>query len=119
MSEVLTREAFLSAAPQVKRPTKTVNAPGLGVVRMDGLLVGERTAFEQSCLDKKGKFNARQIREKLVGECLKAPDGSKMLADGDLGVLSRLPAATVEPLFDAARELSGMTDADLDELGNA
>lgn len=115
----LNKEQFLAAAAQVKRPTRIVSVPTLGGdVIIQGLTVGERTAFEQSCLDKKGKFNSRQMREKLIGECLVQEDGSKMLADGDLGILTRLPAGVIEPLFDAARELAGMTDADVKELGN-
>jgi hypothetical protein len=115
----LTRDQFLAAADKVKRPTRSVAIPALGGdVIIQGLTVGERTAFEQSCLDKKGKFSPRQMRERLIGECLVQEDGSKILADGDLGILTRLPAGVIEPLFDAARELAGMTDADVKELGN-
>jgi len=115
----LNREQFFEAAGKVKRPSRIVHVAAFGGdVIVQGLTVGERTAFEQSCLDKKGKFNSRQMRERLIGECLVQEDGSKMLADGDLGVLTRLPAGVIEPLFDAARELAGMTDADVKELGN-
>lgn len=115
----LSREQFLEAAGKVKRPSRSVSVPALGGdVIIQGMTVGERTRFEQSCLDKKGKFNSREMRERLIGECLVQEDGSKMLADGDLGILTRLPAGVIEPLFDAARELSGMTDADVKELGN-
>jgi len=115
---VLDRESFLEAAKAVKRPAREVSVAGLGQVRVQGLTVGERTRFEMSCMER-GKVNPRELREKLVAMCLVDEGGRRLLPDdGDRQVLSSLPAAVIEPLFDAARELSGMTDADVADLGN-
>lgn len=116
---VLDRESFLAAASKVQRPSRVVTVGGLGAVKVQGLTVGERTRFEMSCMER-GKLNPRELREKLVALCLVDEGGRRLLPDdGDRGVLSNLPSAVLEPLFDASRELSGMTDADVAELGNA
>lgn len=59
------------------------------------------------------------MREKLLQKCLVNEDFTTMFSAEEAKVIADLPASIVEPLFDLARKLSGMTDKDVAELGNA
>lgn len=113
----LTRESFSKVVP---RPHEDIDVDELGgTVRVLGLTVGERSRFEMDCAVGKGaKKEMREVREKLLVLSLTDDKNARILQDEDRHLLSNLPAAVVEKLFDAARKLSGMTKADVDELGN-
>ena len=44
-------------------------------------------------------------------------DGKRVFQDGDAAAVGQLPAADIDVMFDAIRELSGMSQEDVDELG--
>lgn len=113
----LTRESFSKAVP---RPYEDIEVPELGgTVRVLGLTVAERSRFEMDCAVGKGaKKEMREVREKLLVLSLADGSNTRLLQDEDRGSLGNLPAAVLERLFDAARRLSGMTKADVEELGN-
>jgi hypothetical protein len=115
-----TRDSFLKAAGDVKRPTRTLQVLGDSIT-VQGLSVAERTRFELAITSGKGKnreVSVKEMREKLLQKTLVADDGSLLLREEDLHVLSAMPASVIELLFDAARELSGMTESSVEDAGN-
>lgn len=118
---LLTREAFLEKAKALALPYEDHTVEGLGTVRVRGLSVAERTRFELSISMGKGRdrdINIREMREKLLVLCLVDETGAALLREDDKAAIGLLPAKQVEFLFDRARSLSGMTQADVDALGN-
>jgi hypothetical protein len=92
-------------------------------IRMRGLTSGQRDAYESSLLEGKGKnqkTNLANARAKLVVLCCLNSDGTRMFSNRDAEILADKAASAMERLFDAARELSGMTEEDMEELtGNS
>jgi hypothetical protein len=83
-----------------------------------------RDTFEASLVVGKGKarnVKTDNIRAKLAARCLyTAPPGQggvRMFTDDQADQLGDVRADVLSPAFDAAQKLSGVTDADLDELG--
>ena len=44
-------------------------------------------------------------------------DGQRVFTDSDAAAVGNLPAADIDVMFDAIRELSGMSSEDVEELG--
>lgn len=79
----------------------------------------ERDAFEESCLQKKGKsreFSMANVRAKLV--CLAAcdADGKPVFRRGDEIKLGKKSAKVLDRLFAAAQQMNGISDADAEDL---
>lgn len=91
--------------------------------RVRGLSAGERDSYEASMLKGQGanqSVDMSHARAKLIALGTVDATGQRIFKDTDVARISRKPAAVLEPLFQAIRDLSGMSDADIAELtGNS
>jgi hypothetical protein len=118
MAAFLTRDLILAA---LDLPTKDVEVPEWGgTVKVRALTGAERDKFEASMIteanesrgDKLMNLRARMCAMTIVGE-----DGkSSLFTDKDVEALGRKSARALNRVFEAARELSGFTDKDVEEL---
>jgi len=93
---------------------KTVEIPEWnGSVNVRGLTARERDSFESSIGQ---SANLDNLRARLVVLCLVDEDGKRIFKDSDAAALGAKNAQVVNKLFDVARQMSGMTDADVVEL---
>jgi hypothetical protein len=119
IKKTLTRDAFL-APRALKR--ETVLTPD-GPVIVQELTGAERDSFERGCVKRNGKkaeTDLTNLRAKLLVLALRDDNGDRLLRDGDVEAIGRLPASVVQPLFEAAMRLSGISDEDVEELvGNS
>lgn len=94
-----------------------------GYVKVRGLTAAERDKYESEMLEGKGKnsrINLSNARAKLLVLCCRNEDGSRMFSSAEMSALANKSAAALEPLFDAARRLSAMSEEDIEELtGNS
>jgi len=114
----LSREDILAKQSLVR---ETVDVPEWGgAVIVQELTGKERDAFEASCVKKKGahsfEMTFANVRAKLIVRAVRAADGTRMFADTDVDALGELSAQALNRLFTTAQRLSGMTDADVEEL---
>lgn len=97
-----------------------VNVPEWGgTVRIRALSGSERDAFESKSLIKRGndrELNTRNLRARLIAATAIDEEGKALFEPSDVIHLGQKSAKALERLFDAARKLSGMTAADVDEL---
>lgn len=114
-SKYLKRDQILSVT---SLPKREVHAYG-GVVLIWGLSGTERDEFEAKTIKGKGKnaqVNLENFRARLVAECARDDEGNKLFTPEDVSALGRTSAAELSKLYDAAAELSGISEADVDEL---
>ncbi len=114
-SKYLTRDQILGAT---SLPKREVQAYG-GLTLVWGLSGTERDEFEAKTLKGKGKniqANLENFRARLVAECVRDEQGNKLFTPADVIALGKTSAAELAKLYDAAAELSGISEADVDEL---
>jgi hypothetical protein len=90
-----------------------------GTVRVRGLTGRERDAYESSLLDQRGrntKANLMNARTKLAVLSIVDSSGARMFTESDIAELSSKSAAGLDRVWNKARELSGMSDQDVEEL---
>jgi hypothetical protein len=90
-----------------------------GSVRLRTLTGGERDKFESDSIDQRGKnnkMNLVNLRARLVSLCAVDESGKRMFGDSEVTKLGAKSAAVLDRLFQAAQELNGMTQKDVDEL---
>lgn len=123
----LDRAAFLEGAA-TRPPRERVEIPELaGAVWVRGLTSSERDQFEGSNVRTdiiKGKVIPRvhheRMRARLLQQCLEDEDGNRLFEEADVAKLGKLRADVADRLFEVARRLSGITEADIEELkGNS
>lgn len=123
---VLDKAVFLAAAAK-PLPVTPVDVPELGgtvyVKEMSGI---ERDAWERAQVSVRGKGrnitfdpNLDNIRARLLVRCLCNEQGERLFTDADAGEVGKLPASIVVALYDAAQVICGLSQKDLEELGNA
>lgn len=115
---LLTREQMLHAH-DIR--TKTVDVPEWGgQVRVRRLTGEERDRYETSLIQEKknGQVtrNLRNARARLVVLGVVDEEGKRIFSDADADALAQRSASAIERLFDAIRELSGMSDQAVEEL---
>lgn len=121
---VISRAALLAAATKPRR-TKLVELPELGGQRIivRAMSAGERGRYEASFIDKKGSTiagRAAKARELLAVECCVDEAGNRLFTPDDVATLSQVDASILDRIAEAARELSGISDADqADLVGNS
>ena len=103
---------------------ETVEVPEWnGTVRINGLTAYQRDKFEASVTVSRGKsfeINSINIRAKLLAWTLADKDGNLLFTEKDVKALSAKSGLVMNRLFGIARELSGMTEGDVEELvGNS
>ncbi len=106
-------------------PTQIVVVPEwAGDVVVRGLTGSERDSLEASIVVQKGKnvtANLQNLRAKMVQRCIIDPKSRElMFSPAEVSALGNKSAVALQRVFDVARELSGMGDADVKELtGNS
>lgn len=112
------REALLGATAT---PTEVVALPEIGTsVTVRGMTGIERDAFEASCIEGRGKrrdVNTKNMRAKLVAFCCVDEGGNRAFTDADASALGAVRADLIDRIFSVAQRLSGMSEADVDDLG--
>lgn len=101
-----------------KAPRKLVRTE-IGVFIVQGLTALDRDSFEASLVLGKGKrqtINTINIRAKLVAMCVIDKDGRRLFSKEDASQLGQLPVKIIGPLYDAAQELSSVSDDDIEEM---
>ena len=88
-------------------------------VKVRTLNASERDHFEagsQTGSGRKMRLNLENIRARLCLLCLVDEEGNRLFDDGDVFPLGGKSASALDRIFDVARRLNKMTDADIDEL---
>jgi hypothetical protein len=121
MTKVLTREDVLA---MTSLPTQVVEVPEWGgSVTVRGLTGDERDRYEQSIVTMKGsnvlpKFAGARAR--LVALSVVDDEGKRIFNDSDVQSLGRIAAGALQRVYNVARELSGMSEQDVEDLmGNS
>ena len=108
---MLDRDAILS---RVDLDVKEVHVPEWdGSVCVRGLTARERDSFETSI---GASADLDNLRARLVVLTVCDAEGNRIFKDNDASELGKKNAQAVDRLFEVARSLSGMTDADVKEL---
>lgn len=91
-----------------------------GSVRVRGLTARERDDYEAALYytapNGEQRVNFSGARERLVARGLVDAEGKRLLTDADAGKLAAKNGKAMERLFDKIRELSGMTQKDVEEM---
>lgn len=119
---MLTREEIL-AAVDLAREVVAVPEWG-GEVLVQGLSGAERDAFEGSVVmfgNTNGRtgapaMNMDNLRAKLAARCIVDETGRRLFEDEDITALGAKSAIALQRVFETAQRLSGLTQADVDEL---
>jgi hypothetical protein len=87
-----------------------------GTVLLRELRGRERDAFEEGSLDKKRNITMRNMRARLVALSVVDGEGERLFTEKDAEELGNKSATALNKLFETACRLSGITEADIDEL---
>jgi hypothetical protein len=90
-----------------------------GEVRVRGMSGTQRDEYEASIIQQNGndrKVNLSNMRAKLVARCLIDEEGRLLFTSEDVRALGRKSARALERVFDKSRELSGMSEEDVEKL---
>lgn len=100
--------------------TEDVDVPEWGgTVRIRALTGIERDRLEASMMGKDGRPSAAKLanfRARLVATCMVDEDEQPVFGTADVAALGAKSAAALERVSNAAQRLSGLSDADVDEL---
>lgn len=114
---LLTKDQILGSDD---RETKEIDVPEWGgSVKIAAMSACERDAFEASMIDSKGKGSAqrlRNFRSRFVASCIVDDSGNRLFSDKDIVALGKKSASPISRLFEACRELNGMTEDDVEEI---
>ena len=98
-------------------PRERLELPELGgFVFVKGMTGGERDEFEKSCRDPKGRLRGN-TRARLAVRTVVNEDGSRVFTDDDIQIVGRIRVDVLQKVFNLAQKLSGISDADVEELG--
>jgi len=113
----LTRSEILEAADIL---TEEIIVPDWGgSVFVRGLTGAQRDEFEMQVMEQRGRkqiWNRKDVRARLVVVSVVDEDGELLFSQSDIPAVSKKSARALEPIFDTARRLSGMSVADVKEL---
>jgi hypothetical protein len=114
---ILKRDDILKVADL---PREEVHMPEWGgSVLVRGMTGSERDAFEGSIVELKGNKSSvdmRNIRAKLVALTVVDEAGERLFSQADVELLGGKSAAALQRIFEVAQRLSGLTQADVEEL---
>ena len=119
MSEriVVSRDAFLTTAPAVKRVDVPVPEFGEGcVIPVWQWTARERSDFELSNKSEGPGANIRSVRERLIVSVCRNDDGTRMFSAADVVKLASHPCDIVERIVEAAKKLNTVTDSDIEDI---
>jgi hypothetical protein len=98
-------------------PRERLELPELGgFVFVKGMTGGERDEFEKSCRDPKGRLRGN-TRARLAVRTVVNEDGTRVFTDDDIQMVGRIRVDVLQKVFNLAQKLSGISDADVEELG--
>ena len=98
-------------------PRERLELPELGgFVFVKGMTGGERDEFEKSCRDPKGRLRGN-TRARLAVRTVVNEDGTRVFTDDDIQIVGRIRVDVLQKVFNLAQKLSGISDADVEELG--
>jgi hypothetical protein len=108
---------LLTSEKATKIPRERLELPELGgFVFVKGMTGGERDEFERSCRDAKGRLRGN-TRARLAVRTVVNEDGSRVFTDDDIQTVGRIRVDVLQKIFNLAQKLSGISDADVEELG--
>lgn len=122
MSGALTRDDILHADDL---PVEKVDVPEWGGhVYVRGLTGAERDAYESEIVrardggdgDDDVEVNLENIRARLLVRCLVDEAGERLFTEADVEALGAKSGSAVQRCWERARQLSGITRRDVDEL---
>jgi hypothetical protein len=90
-----------------------------GDVRLRSIRGTQRDAYEESLIQERGgsrKMNLRNARAKLIVLCAVDEGGRLLFTADDLNMLGRKNAKPLDRLFDACRQLVGLSEDDVEKL---
>lgn len=100
--------------------TQDVKVPEWGgTVRLKSLTGAERDRFEASVVQGQGRnttVNMQNLRAKLVAQSAISEDGKALFTEEDVKWLGEKSAKALNRLFNAAQQLSGLSESDVKEL---
>lgn len=105
--------------------TEAVDVPEWGgmTVYVKGLTAAQRDSFEAASIRQQGKkreVNMVNLRARLLVRTIVDEHGDRIFDDSDERALGDKSASALNRLFDVASRLSGLSDADVDDLaGNS
>jgi len=121
--EFFSKEELIAAASSRTLPCEPVEltiGPVTKAVWVQGMSGTQRDAWERSLLVGRGKrrdVNTENVRARLAVRCLvDQPNGQRLFTDAEAEILGQLPAAVLNPIFEKAQRLSGVSDEDIDDL---
>jgi len=116
-SKILTREDILQAEDIL---TEIVDAHEWGGdVIVQGITGKERGRFEAGVIQNPGKkqeINMIDMRAILCSLSIVNEDGKKLFTPADVKALNEKAAAPLNRIFEVAQRLSGLTEADVEDL---
>lgn len=116
----LDKAALLAAAAQ-PLPIERVEVPALGgFVYIRAMSGSERDAWEKSLLVGRGKkrdVDTTNVRARLIARVACNDKGDRLFTDAEAETLGKLRVDVLNTLFEVAQRLSGVSDADVEELG--
>jgi len=84
-----------------------------------GMTGKERDSYEASIVKQRGnntEINFKNARAKLVALCTVDEQGNRIFNDTDVALLAEKSAKALDRIFTVARELSGISAEDMNEL---
>ena len=120
---ILTGEQIRQAARDTKIERAKMTVPEIGGdIYVRGMSGIERQRITESHRIRKGgragQLNLPLLLIAIAARVIVDEDGNRLLNDGDVEVLGRLPSGVIDRIISKTNELSGMTDEESDELGN-
>ena len=110
----LSKQQILDA-DDLKRELVEVTEWG-GSVLLRELRGRERDAFEEDSLDKQRNLSMRNMRARLVAASAIDENGERLFTNNEAAELGEKSATALNKCFDVACGLSGIRDADIEEL---
>ena len=114
---ILSREAILAASDIQEEIVPVPEWGGEVIVR--GLSGTQRDQFEASVVKQKGKsteLNLKNVRAKMIALSVVDEHGNRIFSESDVAALGAKSARALQRVWEKARELSGLSDEDVEEL---
>lgn len=121
---MLTGDQIRDAARHARIDRDTLTVPELGGdICVRGMSGTERDRLEESFRVRKGKrqgqVDLRNFRAAMAARVIVNEEGERLLNDGDVEILGRLPSGVLDRIISKCNDLSGRSDEEVDDLGNA
>lgn len=119
MSRVVVSRDMFAALPSGKEPVD-LPLPELGedvVIPVWPMTAKEWTQFQIDGAAKNGKPTAksRTVRERMVMHCCRNDDGTPIFTSDDIEMIGSRVAGVIERIVNKCQDVSGLSDADVDD----